>query len=108
MAIIKETEITSVGVAGKYKHVQVATATVIKEDGVEISRSLHRKVLECTKGIIDGSGNVTFTDTDISGEHADVQAICNTAWTDEVKTSWKDFETGRMQTRRTEWLAAQG
>ena len=57
---------------------------------------------------IDGSGNVTFTDTDISGEHADVQVICNAAWTDEVKTSWNDFETGRMQTRRTEWLSKQG
>ena len=108
MAIIKEIEIASVGVAGKYKHVQVSTATVIKEDGVEISRSLHRKVLECTKGIIDGSGNVTFTDMDISGEHADVQAICNAAWTDEVKTSWKDFQTERMQAKRTEWLASQG
>ena len=29
------------------------------------------------------------TDTDISGEDADVQAICNAAWTDAVKESYR-------------------
>ena len=64
--------------------VQVRTATVIKEDGTELTRSFHRHVLApSTK--LDG----TWGDTDISGEDARVQAICNAVWTSAVKTAYQ-------------------
>ena len=78
MAITKETEIGAIEVVGEYKAIQVATDTVIKEDDTEISRSRHRHVLT--------------PDMDISGEHAEVQAIANVVWTDEVKSAWKTFQ----------------
>ena len=68
-------------------NVQVRTATVIKEDGKELSRSFHRKTLN--PGTLDASDNLV--DTDISGEDADVQAICNAAWTTQVKADYKAF-----------------
>ena len=78
MAITKEIEVAKIEVVGPYKAVQVATDTVIKEDGKEISRSTHR--------------HVKHPDEDISGEHAEVQAIANAAWTDDVKAAWKTFQ----------------
>ena len=68
-------------------NVQVRTATIIKEDSVELSRSFNRKVL--TPGTLDASDNLV--DTDISGEAADVQAICNAVWTAQVKTDYTAF-----------------
>ena len=65
-------------------HVQIRTATIIKRDGEEISRSFHRHVLQpSTKA----SG--TWADTDISSESAEVQGICNAVWTDAVKTAYQ-------------------
>ena len=78
MAITKETQIAKIEVVGEYKAVQIATDTVIKEDGVELSRSRHRKVVH--------------PDQDISSEDAEVQAVCNAVWTDEVKASWLTFK----------------
>ena len=86
MAITKETEIAKIEVAGIYKAVQVATDTVIKEDSVEISRNRHRHVLH--PGTLDASDNLVATD--ISGEDAEVQAVANAVWTDDVKTAWKN------------------
>ena len=85
MAITKETKIEKIEVVGEYKAIQVATDTVIKEDGAIISRSIHRRAFDC--GRIDNDDN--WIDTDISGETAEVQAICNTSWTDEVKAAYK-------------------
>ena len=45
MAITKETIEDKIEVVGEFKQIQVRTATVIKEDGVEISRSFHRHVV---------------------------------------------------------------
>jgi len=87
MAITKTTEIARIEVVGEYKIVQVATDTVIKEDGTEISRSRHRHVLDCGK--LNDSGNA-LVDTNISSEDATVQAVANAVWTDAVKTAWKD------------------
>jgi len=67
-------------------NVQVRTKTAIKEDGVEISSSFHRHVL--SPRVKDASDN--WADPDISGEPANVQAICNAAWTDAVKTSFEN------------------
>ena len=84
MALTKTTENDKIEVIRKW-NIQVRTATVIKEDGTEISRSFHRKVL--VPGTLDASDNLV--DTNISGEDADVQAICNAAWTTTVKNEFK-------------------
>ena len=86
MALTERNENDKIEVVGQYKSVQVRTATVIEKDGVELTRSFHRHVLE--PGTV-AEGTSTLTDTDISGEDADVQAICNAAWTDAVKESWR-------------------
>ena len=86
MAITKTLENDKIEVVNKW-NIQVRTASIIKEDGVELTRSFHRKVL--TPGTLDASDNLVATD--ISGEDADVQAICNAAWTDQVKTDYTAF-----------------
>jgi len=86
MALTKITENDRIEIVNKW-NVQVRTATIIKEDGKELSRSFHRKVL--TPGILDASDNLVATDT--SGEDADVQAICNATWTTQVKADYKAF-----------------
>ena len=80
----EETLQDKIEVVGDYKAVQVRTATVIKRDGTEISRNFHRHVLQCSTK----SGD-TWADTDISGESAEVQGICNAVWTDAVKTAYQ-------------------
>ena len=86
MALTESQENDKIEVVRKW-NVQVRTATVIKKDGVELTRSFHRKVL--VPGTLDGSDNLV--DTNISGEDADVQAICNAAWTTQVKADYKAF-----------------
>jgi len=84
MALTEETLQDKIEIVGDYKAVQVRTATVIKKDGTEISRSFDRHVLQpSTK--TDGS----WADTNISGESTEVQAICNAVWTDDVKTAYQ-------------------
>tara|TARA_B110000211_G_scaffold99295_1_gene115678 strand:- start:46 stop:324 length:279 start_codon:yes stop_codon:yes gene_type:complete len=87
MALTKETQIGKIEVVGKYKSVQVRTDTVVLEDDVEITRKYHRHTLQ--PGTLDGSNNLV--DTDISGENAEVQAVCNAIWTDAVKLAWKNW-----------------
>ena len=84
MALTEETLEDKIEVVGDYKSVQIRTATVIKKDGTEISRSFHRHVLQCSTK----SGD-TWGDTDISGESTEVQAICNAVWSDSVKTAYQ-------------------
>jgi hypothetical protein len=85
MAITKTFENDKIEVVGQYKAVQVRTATVIKEDGKELNRSFHRKVLH--PGTLDASDNLV--DTNLSSEDADVKAICEAAWTSAVKDAYK-------------------
>ncbi len=84
MALTKTIENDKIEVVNKW-NIQVRTATVIKEDGVELNRSFHRKVL--TPGTLDASDNLV--DTDLSGEDADVKAIAEAAWTTQVKADYK-------------------
>ena len=86
MALTERNENDKIEVVGSYKHVQVRRATVIEKDGVELTRSFHRHVLN--PGTV-ADGTSTLTDTDISGEDADVQAICTAVWTDAVKEAWR-------------------
>ena len=88
MAITKTTENDKIEVVSKWT-IQIRNATVIKEDGVELTRTFHRKVLQ--PGTLKGGSGSDKDDlvaTDISGEDADVQAICNAAWTSQVKTDF--------------------
>ena len=86
MAITKTTEEDKIEVVGPYKHVQVRTATVIKEDGKELSRSFHRKVLD--PGTLNDAKD-TLVDTDLSSESAEVRGIATSVWTSTVKDAWK-------------------
>ena len=86
MAITKTIEEDKIEIVGKHKNIQIRMATVIKEDGVELTRSFQRKTLECITSSHDGS-SWTHTDTDISGESTEVQGIANAVWTDEIKAA---------------------
>ena len=85
MALTESIEYDKIEVVGQYKTVQVRKATVIKKDGVEISRSFHRYVLSA--GQLDDSDNLV--ETDLSAEPAEVSAVCNAVWTDSIKAAWK-------------------
>ena len=86
MALTETQENDKIEVVNKWD-IGVRKATIIKKDGVELTRTFHRHVLQ--PGELDASDNLV--DTDISGEDADVQAICNTAWTTQVKADFKAF-----------------
>ena len=85
MAITKETVEDKIEIVGDYKAIQVRTATVIKEDGVELTRSFHRHSLVCVSSVKNADDSWTHTDTNISGESSEVQAIATAVWTDAVK-----------------------
>jgi len=87
MAITKELIEDKIEVVGDYKTIQVRTATVIKEDGVELSRSFHRHALDCVSSVQADDDSWTHTDTDVSGESTEVQGIATAVWTDAVKTA---------------------
>ena len=89
MAITKELIEDKIEVVGDYKSIQVRTATIIKEDGVELSRSFHRHVVECVSSVQNDDDSWTHTDTNVSGESAEVQGIANTVWTDTIKAAKK-------------------
>jgi len=85
MALTEEYEYDC-DVRGAYKNVQVRKSTIIKRDGEEISRTYHRHVLNCRTKNGD-----TWGDTDISGEDASVQAVCNAVWTSDIKSAYETF-----------------
>ena len=78
MALTKTTEIGQIEIVTAYKHIQVRTDTVIKEDGTELSRSFHRHVV-----------TPDISAENLALEHAEVQTIANSGiWTQEVKDAW--------------------
>ena len=58
----------------QFKHIQVRTRTAIIEDGSEISYKYTRRVLN--------------PHMDVSSENAEIQALANALWTDDVKSAW--------------------
>ena len=86
MALTESTENDKIEVVNRW-NIQVRTATVIKKDGKELTRSFHRKVL--TPGTLDASDNLV--ETNLSSEDADVKAIAEAAWTSQVKTDYTAF-----------------
>jgi len=77
MALTEETVQDKIEIVGDFKHIQVRTAVIIKRDGVEISRSFSR--------------HVVAPDADITGESAEVQAICAAVHTDEIKAAYAAY-----------------
>jgi len=74
MALTKEVKYDKIEVVGDYRAVQCREATIISENGKELSRSFTRHVLH--------------PNSDISGESQEIQNICNAVWSDEVKAAW--------------------
>ena len=85
MSLTKEFEYDC-EVRGPYKNVQVRKATVIKDDGTEISRTYHRHVLHCQTKTGD-----TWGDTDLSGEDSAIVAVANAVWTDAIKSAYRTW-----------------
>ena len=77
MALTEETVQDKIEIVGDFKHVQVRTATVIKRDGVEISRGYSRHVVA-----------PDISSTDLANESTEVQAICNAVHTQAVKDAY--------------------
>ena len=78
MALEKEVRCDKYEVVGRFKHIQCRTATIVKEDGVELSRSFHR---------------ITFSpDMDVSGESDEIKGMASALWSDEVKAAWAEFQ----------------
>ena len=83
MAFSETIEYDKIEIIGQHKFVHVREATVVKKNGTEIARSFRRYFLT--------------PDADISAEPAEVIAICNAAWTDEVKDAWKSSPQYKSQ-----------
>jgi hypothetical protein len=75
MALSKQTTEDRIEIVGDFKHIQIRTKTSVMEDGVELSASFHRHTLA--------------PNDDISGQSAEVQAVCNAVWTDELKVAFE-------------------
>ena len=86
MALTESQENDKIEVVNRW-NIQVRTATIIKKDGNELTRSFHRKVL--LPGTLDASDNLV--ETNLSSEDADVKAIAEAAWTTQVKADYKAF-----------------
>jgi len=78
MALEKTIVDDKIEIVSDYKHLQVRTATIVSEDGNELSRSFHRRVLH--------------PDDDVSGESAEIRGIAAAVWTDSVKAAWQTFQ----------------
>ena len=79
MALSKEVRCDKYEIVGRFKHIQCRTATIIKEDGVELSRAFHRRVLT--------------PDMDVSDESDEIKGMASALWTSAVSASWSDFQT---------------
>ena len=92
MALTESIEYDKIEIVGQYKHVQVRKANIIKRDGVEITRSFNRFVLN--PGTLDESDNLvvnplTKEPDGITNIPDEVKLVCNAVWTTTVKNLWK-------------------
>ena len=74
MALSEQTLDDKIEVVSQFKMIQVRTARVIYDDGVEISRSFSRRVIS--------------PNDDVSNETSEIQAIASAVHTDEVKAAY--------------------
>lgn len=78
MTLTKRTYIDRMEIVTDFRHLQLREATVIEEDGKEISRSFHRRVLT--------------PDMDVSKEDSEIQELANVLWKEPVKKAWAEFK----------------
>ena len=81
MSISKEVKHDKIEIVGDHKHLQIREATIVTEDGAELSRSFHRRIIT--------------PDADISGETTEIQGVANAVWTDEVKAAWAAYQAAQ-------------
>ena len=92
MALTESIQYDKIEIVTEYRHVQVRKATFIKKDGVELTRSFQRYILEC--GTLDSSDNLVDNPLDKESDGVtaipdDIKAICSAVWTTSVKDAWK-------------------
>ena len=92
MALTESIQYDKIEIVTEYRHVQVRKATVIKKDGVELTRSFQRYILEC--GTLDSSDNLVDNPLDKESDGVtaipdDIKDVCNAVWTTSVKDAWK-------------------
>lgn len=95
MALSKTLEIKAVDISDTW-NISIRTDTVVSEDGLEISRSPHRKTIVPFQSNYNGS-KWTHTLTDISGEDSTVQSIATAAWTTTVKNNYKTWAEANLK-----------
>ena len=91
MALTESIQYDKIEIVTEYRHVQVRKATVIKKDGVELTRSFERYILQC--GALDSSDNLVDNPLDKESDGVtaipdDIKAICSAVWTTSVKDAW--------------------
>ena len=92
MSLSESIEYDKIEIVGQYKVVQCRKATVIKKDGVELTRSFERFVLD--PGTLDASYNLVDNPLDKEPDGVtviadEVKSICNAVWTQSIKDAWK-------------------
>jgi hypothetical protein len=87
MALTKEIIIDKLEIVGDYKKIQIREATVVSEDGTELARSFHRRV-------ISPSGSDAVISASLATETAEVRSVANVVWTDDIKGAYNAFLTG--------------
>ena len=92
MSLSESIEYDKIEIVGQYKFVQCRNATVIKKDGVELTRSFERFVLD--PGTLDASDNLVDNPLDKEPDGVtviadEVKSICNAVWTQSIKDAWK-------------------
>ena len=78
MSLEKIVKVDQIEIVGDFKAVQVRTATIVTDDGVELSRSFHRHVVS--------AGD------DYSNEDESVQKICAAIHTEELIAAYKESQ----------------
>lgn len=85
MAITKTTAIDKIEIVGEYKHIQVREASIIQEDGVELTRSFHRYVLSPGQ--------------DVSEQPSEIQSIASAVWNEELIAAYQASLQSMEQTK---------
>ena len=96
MAITKEIFDDKIEIVGENRAIQVRTATIIKEDGVELTRSFSRRVINCVTSVQNANSSWTHTDTDTSPESEEIQKIATAVWNTAAKNAQKAINEGSV------------
>lgn len=83
MAITKTTKVDKIEIVGDFKQIQIREASVIEEDGVELTRSFHRYVLS--------------PGDDLTSQSAEIQSIANAVWTEEVINTYSASQSQTLE-----------